>query len=139
MCSLLKVTLHSFSVSQIEMITREHRVSGQILKKLHEDIQSPISAILTLNTLASTGGSTIAGAAFVEVFPQTSETCFTIAISFGVLVFPEIIPTTAGVVHARSLASLIAYPIHWLVWIFSPLIWPNNFTTQFITRGGQAQ
>ena len=75
---------------------------------------------------------------FVGVFPQTPETYFTIAISFGVLFFSEIILTTAGVVYARSLARLIAYPIHWLVWIFSPLIWLNNFTTQLIARGGQA-
>ena len=114
----------------MEMIAREHRASGQILKKLHEDIQRPISAIPTLNTLANT-----VSAAFVGVFPQTPETYFTIAISFGVLFFSEIILTTAGVVYARSLACLIAYPIHWLVWIFSPFIWLNNFTTQLITRG----
>ena len=108
------------------MIAHEHRVLGQI-KKLHENIQRPVLAILTLNTLANTGGAAIAGAAFVDVFPQTSETYFTIAISFGVLFFSEIILTTAGVVYARSLACLIAYPIHWLVWIFSPFIWLNNF------------
>lgn len=138
-CSLLEAALYSLSVSQIEMIAREHRASGQILKKLHEDIQRPISAILTLNTLANTGGAAIAGAAFVGVFPQTPETYFTIAISFGVLVFSEIIPKTAGVVYARSLARLIAYPIQCLVWIFSPFIWLNNFITQLITRGGQAR
>ena len=138
-CSLLEAALYSLSISQIEIIAREHRASGQILKKLHEDIQRPISAILTLNTLANTGGAAIAGAAFVGVFPQTPETYFTITISFGVLVFSEIIPKTAGVVYARSLARLIAYPIQWLVWIFSPFIWLNNFITQLITRGGQAR
>ena len=73
------------------MIAREHRASGQILKKLHEDIQRPISAIQTLNTLANT-----VGAAFVGFFPQTPETYFTIAISFGVLVFSEIILRPQG-------------------------------------------
>ena len=50
---------------------------------------------------------------------------FTVAISLGVLIFSEIIPKTAGVVYARSLARVIARPIQWLVWIFTPFIWLN--------------
>ena len=103
MCAIIEADLYLFLVSRIEMIAREHRVSGQILKKLYDDIQRSTSVKITLNTLANTRGVAI-------------------AISFGVLVFSEIIPKTAGVVYARSLARLIAYPIHWLVWIFSPFI-----------------
>ncbi len=136
-CSLLEAALYSLPASQIEILARDNRASGKILKKLHKDIQRPISAILTLNTLANTGGAAIAGAAFVGVFPQTPETYFTIAISFSVLIFSEIVPKTAGVVYARPLARFIAYPIQWLVWIFAPFIWLNRFITRLITRGGQ--
>ncbi len=136
-CSLLEAALYSLSASQIEILARETRTSGKVLKKLHADIQQPISAILTLNTLANTGGAAIAGAAFVGVFPQTPETYFTIAISLGVLIFSEIIPKTAGVVYARQLARFIAHPIQWLVWIFAPFILLNHFITRLITRGGQ--
>ncbi len=132
-CSLLEAALYSLPASQIEMLADQGRVSGKILKRLHVDIQRPISAILTLNTLANTGGAAIAGAAFVGVFPQTSETYFTIAISLGVLIFSEIIPKTAGVVYARSLSRIIARPIQWLVWIFTPFIWLNQFITRIIT------
>ena len=85
-CSLLEAALYSLPASQIEMLAGQGRTSGKILKKLHADIQRPISAILTLNTLANTGGAAIAGAAFVGVFPKTPETYFTIAISLGVLI-----------------------------------------------------
>ena len=37
-CSLLEADLYSLSVSQIEMVAREHRASGQIIKKIHDDI-----------------------------------------------------------------------------------------------------
>ena len=133
-CSLLEAALYSLPASQIEMLADQGRVSGKILKRLHVDIQRPISAILTLNTLANTGGAAIAGAAFVGVFPQTSETYFTIAISLGVLIFSEIIPKTAGVVYARSLSRIIARPIQWLVWIFTPFIWLNQFITRIILQ-----
>ena len=56
-CSLLEAALYSLPVSQIEMLASQDHASGKILKRLHEDIQRPISAILTLNTLANTGGA----------------------------------------------------------------------------------
>ena len=134
-CSLLEAALYSLPASQIEMLAGQGRTSGKILKRLHADIQRPISAILTLNTLANTGGATVAGAAFVGVFPQTPETYFTIAISLAVLIFAEIIPKTAGVLYARSLARLIAHPIQWLVWLFTPFIWLNGFIARLIKAG----
>ena len=51
------------SVSQVEILSKSGRVSGKILKKLKSDIQQPITAILTLNTIAHTMGAAIAGAA----------------------------------------------------------------------------
>ena len=134
-CSLLEAALYSLPVSQIEMLASQDHASGKILKRLHEDIQRPISAILTLNTLANTGGAAVAGAAFVGVFGSESEIYFTAAISLGVLIFSEIIPKTAGVVYARSLARIIARPIQWLVWVFAPFIWLNQFLTRLITLG----
>ena len=132
-CSLLEAALYSLPASQIEMLAGQGRTSGQILKSLHADIQRPISAILTLNTLAHTGGATIAGAAFVGAFPQTLETYFTIVFSLAVLIFTEILPKTVGVVHARALARFIARPIQWLVWLLAPFIWLNKFIVRLIT------
>ena len=135
-CSLLEAALYSLPSSQIEIISRKHPSSGSVLKSLHKDIQRPISAILTLNTLAHTGGAAIAGATFVGVFPRTPETYFTVFFSLAVLILSEIIPKTAGVVYARPLARFIAHPIQWLVWALAPFIWLNESITKAITRRG---
>ncbi len=133
-CSLLEAALYSLPQSQIEMLADQGRSSGKILKKLHEDIQRPISAILSLNTLANTGGAAIAGAAFAGAFGRSNEAYFTGALALSVLVFSEVLPKTAGVVYARSLGPLIARPILCLVWVFTPFIWLNQFVTRLITR-----
>ena len=133
-CSVLEAALYSISASQIELLARQGRKSGRILKLLYDDIQRPISAILSLNTLANTGGAAIAGAAFAGVFGRSNEVYFTGALALSVLVFSEIVPKTVGVLYARSLANFIARPIQWLVWIFTPLIWLNYFITRLITR-----
>ena len=133
-CSVLEAALYSISASQIELLARQGRKSGRILKLLYDDIQRPISAILSLNTLANTGGAAIAGAAFAGVFGRSNEVYFTGALALSVLIFSEIVPKTIGVLYARSLANFIARPIQWLVWIFTPLIWLNYFITRLITR-----
>ena len=139
-CSLLEAVLYSIPPGQVEMLAGQNRPSGKILKKLREDIQRPISAILSLNTLANTGGAAIAGAAFVGVFGRHYEAYFTGVLALSVLVFSEILPKTTGVVYARSLATLIARPLQWLVWIFTPFIWLNWFVTRLIIRNaGEVQ
>jgi CBS domain containing-hemolysin-like protein len=133
-CSVLEAVLYSVSTSQIELLANQGRKSGKILKFLYSDIQRPISAILSLNTLANTGGAAIAGAAFAGVFGRTDEVYFTGALAVSVLIFSEIVPKTIGVLYARSLARFIARPIQWLVWFFAPFIWLNQFIIRLITR-----
>jgi len=138
LCSLLEAVLYSLPASQIEMMASQNSTSGKILQRLHADIQRPISAILSLNTLANTGGAAIAGAAFVGAFGKTYEVYFTGCLALAVLLFSEVIPKTAGVVYARSLGPFIARPIQLIVWIFTPFIWLNRFATRLITRGSEA-
>ncbi len=136
-CSLLEAALYALPVSRIEMLAEQGRTSGKILKKLHRDIQRPIAAILSLNTLANTGGAVVAGAAFVMAVSPEYEVHFTIALAMSVLIFSEIVPKTAGVLYARSLATIIARPIQWLVWVFMPLIWLNQVITNLIARNAE--
>lgn len=137
-CSLLEAVLYALPVSQIELMASEGRTAGKILKRLYDDIDRPIAAILSLNTLANTGGAAVAGAAFVAVMGDDREVYFTIGISLAVLVFSEIIPKTSGVVFARSLAPYVARPIQFLVIAFAPFIWLNRFITGAITRNADA-
>ena len=137
-CSLLEATLYSLPSSQIEMLANQGRPSGQILKRLTADIQRPISAILSLNTMANTGGAAIAGAAFAGAVGTDSEAYFTGALALSVLVFSEIVPKVTGVIYARSLATHIARPLQWLVWVFTPFIWLNQSITRLITRNASA-
>ena len=110
-CSLLEAALYSLSPGQVETLAGQGRTSGRILKRLKEDVDRPISAILSLNTLANTGGAAIAGAAFVGAFGESYEAYFTGALAMSVLIFSEVLPKTAGVVFARTLAPIIARPI----------------------------
>ena len=102
---------------------REEPFRGRILKDLRmRNVDRPISAILSLNTIANTGGAFVAGAAFIKVFGGQWEHYFTVFITLSVLILSEVIPKTVGVVYNRPLASLVAVPIQLLVWLLYPLV-----------------
>ncbi len=134
-CSLLEAVLYSVPLSYIETLAEEGRPAGRILRELRNDIDAPISAILTLNTIAHTVGAAVAGAAAAEVFGSRWLGAFSAVFTFLILVLSEIIPKTAGVAFARQLASPIARPLQWLVWVFLPFVWMSSWITRSISGG----
>ncbi|MEN8256555.1 MAG: hemolysin family protein [Thermodesulfobacteriota bacterium] len=121
LCSIVEAVLYSVPMSHIEILTQKGQRSGEILKDLKKDINQPITAILTLNTVAHTMGAAIAGAAAATVFGAESITFFSIVFTFIILILSEILPKTAGVTYAKPLSSLIARPLSLLVTILKPI------------------
>ena len=137
-CSLFEGVLYSVSLSEIDALERAGRPSGAILRHLRSHVDRPIAAILTLNTVANTGGAALAGAIAARVFGSDLVGYFSAAFTLAILLLSEIIPKTAGVVYARRLAGPVARPIAILVVIFTPVIWLSRGVTRLVSSGKQA-
>lgn len=131
-CSVLEAVLYSVPPGHINALDRSGRTSGRILKRLRAEVDRPIAAILSLNTLANTGGAAVAGAIATTVLG--TPWVFSAALTLGILMLSEIIPKTAGVVYSRQLASVIARPLQLLVYVFAPVIWLSRLVTKVIAR-----
>ena len=135
-CSLAEAVLYAVPVSYVESLAQKGTVSGRILKDLRmRNVDRPISAILSLNTIANTGGAFLAGTAFIKVFGTQWEHYFTIFITFSVLLLSEVIPKTVGVVYSRSLSGPVAIPLRFLVWIMYPLVEICRLVTRAFSKG----
>ncbi|MBW2066276.1 MAG: HlyC/CorC family transporter [Deltaproteobacteria bacterium] len=134
-CSLFEAVLYSVPTRHIEIMARDNKRSGKVLKELRANVDRPISAVLSLNTIANTAGAAIAGSAATAVFGQEWLFSFSAAFTLAILIFSEIIPKTAGVVYARALAPLVALPLNWLVRFMTPAIWLCGLVTRMIARG----
>jgi CBS domain containing-hemolysin-like protein len=121
-CSILEAVLYSVPNSQLEILQNRGSAAGQVIKELKRDIHRPITAILTLNTIANTMGAAVAGAAAAAVFGAHNLGWFSAAFTFAILIFSEILPKTIGVAYCRQLAPWIATPIRILVFILRPVI-----------------
>ncbi|MGW8161692.1 MAG: hemolysin family protein [Desulfobulbales bacterium] len=134
LCSIIEAVLYSVPQSQVEVMARSGKKSGIILKKLKKNIQQPITAILTLNTIANTMGAAVAGASAAVVFGEENLVWFSVFFTLTILLFSEILPKTAGVAYAKKLAVWIAIPLDGLVRILGPLVWLCQMVTRIIPK-----
>jgi CBS domain containing-hemolysin-like protein len=122
-CSITEAAFYSIPLSRIERMRKEGRKAGEILYALRMDVEKPITAILTLNTVAATAGASVAGAAAVHVFGDAYLVLFTAGFTLLILLLGEIVPKTTGVAYARQLAPALAKPLLVMVWLCLPVIW----------------
>lgn len=132
LCSVCEAVLYSISTSQVELLKKSGHTSGVLLENLRGDIDEPITAILTLNTIANTVGAAIAGASVAKLFGDTNVIWFSGVFTLSILIFSEIIPKTIGVTFAVRLAPLIAVPLTWVVKGLKPIIWLCRSITRLI-------
>ena len=139
MCSLFEAVLYAVPKTHIELIEGEGRRTGRILAELRQQVDRPIAAILSLNTLANTGGGAIAGALAASAFGASRLVYFSAVFTLAILVFSEVLPKTIGVVYAKQLSTWIAHPLRWLVIAFRPLIALTQVATRLVWSGRQEQ
>lgn len=134
MCSLFESVLLSLTRPKIEMLAREGRRAGVLLAGFKRHIDTPIAAILILNTAAHTVGAAVAGASYTTVFGSSTLWLFSILFTLVVLLFTEIVPKTLGVAYADVLAAPVAHGIRWLVILLRPLVVMSSYVSRLLRR-----
>ena len=121
----------------VSMLESEGRTGASLLKKYKQDIDKPISAILTLNTIAHTVGAAGVGAQSQEIWGDEFFAVTSAVLTFLILVLSEIIPKTIGASYWRQLAIPAARIIHTLVIITYPFVLLSEFITHFFSSNHQ--
>ena len=138
-CSVSEAVLYSFPWSLVENLKHERKAAGFILDKLRTNVEEPITAILTLNTVAHTVGAAIAGAAWARLYGDQNLGWFAIGFTLIILIFSEILPKIAGVVYSRRLAPPLALVMRLMVVIFLPAIWAAGWLGRMMRGRVQGQ
>ncbi len=123
LCSVLEATLLSTPLSFITGLEEQGVKGAHRLKKLKQNSDRPISAILCLNTIANTVGASIVGSLVYEVYGNALVGIFSTVFTLCILVFSEIIPKTVGSNYWRSLALPASVIINAMIFISFPLVW----------------
>lgn len=134
LCSILEAVLLSTPLSFINMKEAEGHKSAKLLKSLKTDIDRPISAILSLNTIAHTVGAAGVGLQASAIFGSQYFALISAILTILILVLSEIIPKTIGASYYRSLAIPSAPIILALIYICYPLVWMSEILTKIISN-----
>ena len=135
LCSVLESVLLSVNFSFIYLKEQEGRPAAKILKKIKNQIDRPLAAILTLNTIAHTIGAAGVGSEATKLFGETYFGIISAILTFLILVFSEIIPKTIGARYWRELSLPSARLIQILIVITYPLVRLTQFITKAISKG----
>jgi CBS domain containing-hemolysin-like protein len=108
---------------------------GKLLRRLKDDVNKPLAAILTLNTIAHTIGAAGAGAQAAHVFGNAYVGLASAVLTLLILVFSEIIPKTLGAVYWRQLSSITARVLRYLIIGLYPFVKMSEALTKSLSHG----
>jgi len=128
LCSLLESVLLSMSQSYIQVMQNEKQKAGEIWSRLKDnDSVRPLTAILTLNTIAHTVGAVGVGSVVHQEYGNEWVAIASAILTVAVLLLSEILPKTIGSAYWKKLAiptahvtnvltralTIIVVPIEW--------------------------
>jgi len=141
LCSIWEAVLLSITPSFVNTELHKGSALGKSLDEFKQDIDRPLSAILTLNTIAHTLGAIGVGAAAATIFAGkdapiyflsflTWDVIVAVVMTLLILFLSEIIPKTIGANNWKSLAPFTVKSLSFLLWALAPLIWVSQLITK---------
>lgn len=139
LCSLFEAALYAVRASQLEDMRARGVRGAERISRLRADIEEPIAAILTVNTVAHTVGASWCGAMVGKEAGSTAVGVFAAVFTVLVLALTEIVPKSVGVRWAGPLAPRIAWGVQLMVWLAWPVARPSRAIMKRITGAGSHQ
>lgn len=135
-CSLAEAVLLSVRPSYVAALKQKGGAGARALSDIRSNLDRPLAAILTANTIAHTVGAAGVGAQAAAVFGNQFLGLTSAILTLLILVFSEIIPKTLGATHWKSLAPTLAVMILALTRLLFPLVWLSEKLTRLMSRSG---
>jgi CBS domain containing-hemolysin-like protein len=164
LCSVLEAVLLSITPTYVQMKTQEGGRIGELLQRYKSEPNPPLTAILSLNTIAHTVGAILVGASTGAAFgeglaftiplpeidlglfvvgpiPVSFEVLVSIIMTLAILILSEIIPKNLGHTYWKTLAPFTVRTLDVMVKIFTltGFIWLSNQLKKLILGGDSAQ
>ncbi|HRI45994.1 MAG TPA: hemolysin family protein [Ignavibacteriaceae bacterium] len=139
LCSIMEAVLLSTPISFLKGKSEKGSKSAERFIALKQNIDRPLSAILTLNTIAHTVGAAGVGAEAVKLFGEVYFGLISAILTILILVFTEIIPKTIGAMYWKELSGISVYVINFMTIITYPLVIMSAYITKKISKNKPEQ
>ena len=134
LCSIMESVLLSAPQSFVLVEKGQGKAWATKMAFYKLNVDKPLSAILSLNTVAHTIGAAGVGAQAVRVFGEIYFGVVSVVLTLLILIFTEIIPKTIGANNWRALAAFTTQTIQIMIIIAYPLVWLTSLISKLATR-----
>ena len=140
LCSIFEAVLLSITPSYVQIKVQEGSPMGAQLQNFRSKLNEPLTAILSLNTIAHTVGAILVGASTGAAFGEggiplpfvdyvlSYEVIVSVVMTLSILIFSEIIPKNLGATYWKQLAPFTVKSLNVLVTFFKwiGIVWVSN-------------
>ena len=141
LCSLWEAVLLSIAPSYARLRYQEGSALGRHLKAFKDEIDRPLAAILTLNTIAHTVGAIGVGnqaaVLWADSSPWITRFAIPIGMTLAILVLSELIPKTLGALFWKPLVPFTVTSLRIAMFVLGPLVWLSAKLTGMLRPEGQ--
>lgn len=138
LCSLWEAALLSITPTFAEIKAQEDESLGKHLAEFKANIDKPLAAILTLNTIAHTVGAIGVGAQasiiWADANPVITALVVPAVMTLAILLFSEIVPKTLGATYWKELAGFTVSSLQIVMFLLAPLVWMCQGLTSLLKK-----
>ena len=143
LCSILEAVLLSVTPTFVNLKKKEGKLYANALEMMKKDVDKPLIAILTLNTVAHTVGAILVGVQAEKTFGSGNNIVGIVStvMTVLILVLSEIIPKTIGATYWRKLAGFSTRVLNILIFIFkwTGVIWALQLFTRIFGKSAHGE
>jgi CBS domain containing-hemolysin-like protein len=137
-CSLIEAVFLSITPAFINVKKKTNPRAGLLMESLKENVDRPIAAILSFNTIANTAGSAVIGAKVQSLLGNEWFTAFSVLLTISILLFSEFLPKVLGTIYWKSLAVPSAYAIRLFIFAVYPVVWLAERGSRLLKKNDDA-
>jgi len=143
LCSILEAVLLSVTPTFVNLKKKEGKLYAKALEMMKKDVDKPLIAILTLNTVAHTVGAILVGVQAEKTFGSGNNIVGIVSavMTVLILVLSEIIPKTIGASYWNKLAGFSTSVLNILIFVFkwTGVIWALQLFTRIFGKSANGE
>lgn len=140
LCSIWEAVLLSITPAYTQQLVQQGGEPGESLQAFKENIDRPLAAILTLNTIAHTVGAIGVGAQATRIWGASlmASVIVPVVMTLAILLLSEIVPKTIGANFWRELTPFTVRSLNLIIKVLAPLVMLSQMITRVLKKDKSA-
>ncbi len=136
-CSVMEAALLSITPSYIAQLEEKSPKLYKKVSYMKQNIDNPLAAILSLNTIAHTVGATGVGAQVAEMYGNAYIGLASGLMTIAILVLSEILPKSIGAKYWKKIIPSMVITLEFMMFILKPFLWVSKLITRWFDSNGE--